>query len=252
MHNMTDTPPTSATGTIPAFVTEQLQQLAIELTEAQLQLLAKYLDNLLEVNKQFNLTGIRDRDEAWRKLIIDSLTVLPALRELTENAKVVDVGSGGGLPGIPIAIARPDLLVTLIESTGKKAKFLEQCAREIPLPKVRVIKDRAENSGQSRKHREEYDVAVCRAVGPMRQLLEYTLPLVRQGGALLAMKGPSVEKELDEAGDAMMILGAGEVQLIDAYPESFGIETCLVWIQKERPAPQEYPRLPGMSKTSPL
>ena len=232
---------------VPEFVHDDLKRLDIDLAEDRIKELARYLDLLLDTNQRVNLTGIKDRDEAWRRLIIDSLTVLPGLSPY-EDARVADVGSGGGLPGIPLAICRPDLAFVLIESTGKKAKFLES----VGLPNVQVINDRAEHIGQNPAHRQHYDVAVCRAIGPMRETLEYTLPLVRVGGCLLAMKGPSVEDELNDAADALMTLGAGEMQVIDAYPEEFGINTLIVRVEKSEPTPSEYPRLPGIPRQSPL
>lgn len=237
---------------VPDFVREDLSRLEIPLAEPILQQLARYLDLLLETNEKFNLTAIRDRDQAWRRHIIDSLTLLPFIADVPAGARAVDVGSGGGLPGIPMAIARPDLLVTLIEATGKKAAFLQRCATELPLPQTRVIHERAEKIGQLPQHRQQYDVALCRAIGPMTELLEYTLPLLKLEGILLAMKGPSVADELEAAADAMAILGAGEMQVIDAYPEGFGQNTVIVQMVKERPTPKQYPRLPGTARQDPL
>lgn len=238
--------------TVPDAVLQDLASLHLEVPEGELALLARYLDLLLEVNQRFNLTAIRDRDTAWRRHIVDSLTLLPVLAEVPAGASVVDVGSGGGLPGLPIAITRPDLWLTLVEATGKKARFLEQCARDLGLAHVKVVADRAETVGQSREHRQQYDVALCRAVGPMAELLEYTLPLVKVGGQLLAMKGPSVEGELEQASDAMDLLGAGELAIVPAYPESFNLDTVIVRIVKERPTPRTYPRLPGLPRQHPL
>lgn len=237
---------------IPDFVTDDLHKLEVKLPDGALASLARYLDLLLETNQQFNLTAIRDRNEAWRRHIIDSLTLLPFIEEIDPGSRVMDVGSGGGLPGVPVAIARPDLQVTMLEATGKKAAFLSRCAKEIPLPKVSVIADRAEKAGQNKQYRERFDVVTCRAVGAMAELLEYTLPFLKEGGVLLAMKGPSVEQELEEAGDAMTMLGAGEFQVIDAYPEGFGQNTVIVQMIKDRPTPPTYPRLPGMPKQQPI
>lgn len=237
---------------VPPFVAEDLAKLNLEVAPDELTRLARYLDFLLETNEKFNLTAIKDRDSAWKRHIIDSLTVLPAISELPANARVADVGSGGGLPGIPLAIARPDLQFTLIEATGKKARFLEECAKTIPLPNVRVANVRAEQAGQDKSLREKFDVAVCRALGPMRELLEYTMPLVSVGGWVLAMKGPNVETELEEAGDALHILGGGEITILDAYPENFGIETVVVVINKTEATPKPYPRPPGTPRLEPL
>lgn len=237
---------------VPPFVPEDLAKLNLEVAPEELSHLARYLDLLLETNEKFNLTAIKDRDSAWKRHIIDSLTVLPAISELPANSRVADVGSGGGLPGIPLAIARPDLQFTLIEATGKKARFLEECTKTIPLPNVRVVNVRAEQAGQDKSLRETFDVAVCRALGPMRELLEYTMPLVSVGGWVLAMKGPNVETELEEAGDALHILGGGEITILDAYPENFGIETVVVVINKTEATPKPYPRAPGTPRLEPL
>lgn len=237
---------------IPDLAINSAQVLGVELSDAQWQQLAAYLDLLLEHNKQFNLTGIRDPDEAWQRHIVDSLTVLPGLLDLASGDAVVDVGTGGGLPGVVLAIARPDLKITLVDATAKKIRFLDIVRETLDLAGVSTVNARAESLGQDAKYRERFDVAVARAVGPMSQLLEYLLPLVRTGGWALAMKGPTVDAELKSCGDALMKLGAGDVEVIAAYPESFGIDTSIVAVSKQSPTPREYPRPPGIPKQSPL
>lgn len=231
---------------------ESLIRLGLDTSETAYALLNQYLDQLLLANQQFNLTGIRDRDQAWDRLIVDSLTLLPGLEHMAGGSTIIDVGSGGGLPGVPIAIVRPDLHITLLEATGKKARFLQDCIDNLSLPSVRVVHQRAEALGQDQHHRQSYDVAVCRAVGPMNCVLEYLLPLVCVGGRALVMKGPNVESELEIAGDALSILGAGELCVFEAYPEDFGRDTVIVSVLKERPTPNAYPRRDGIPKQSPL
>jgi 16S rRNA (guanine527-N7)-methyltransferase len=237
---------------VPEFVKEQAERLGLEVPTELWALLERYLDALLSANERFNLTGVRERDEAWRRHIVDSLTLLPLLDETPQGARVVDVGSGAGLPGIPLAICRGDLAVTLVDSTGKKARFMEEVSAELGLSHTRVLNERAEVLGQRRGEREAYDVATCRALGPLPEVLEYTLPLLRVGGELLAMKGPSVEGELEGAGDALQILGGGELEVLDAYPEGFDLRTVLVRVTKARPTPRMYPRPPGQPRHEPL
>ena len=237
---------------VPDFVHSDLARLHIEVTEGELSALGRYLDLLLEVNEQFNLTAVRDRDQAWRRHIIDSLTLIPHLSDLAEGAKVADVGSGGGLPGLPLAITQPKLRFTMIEATGKKARFLERCVRELGLVNSRVVSARAETLGQDPAHRQRYDVAVCRALGPMRELLEYLLPLVRVGGEVLAMKGPTVAAEMDLAANAMTLLGAGGLEIIPAYPDEFEMDAVIVAVAKTGETPRRYPRPPGVPRHEPL
>ena len=241
---------------IPDFVHDDLATLEIALEPAQLDQLADYLARVLEANQRMNLTAIREEDAAWRRLIVDSLSVLPGIDDLESATgaavRVVDIGSGAGLPGLPLAIARPGVQITMLETTGKKADFIRSCIEGLGLENAQVIQSRAETVGQEEEHRGTYDAAVSRAVGAMSLVLEYSLPLVREGGRVLAMKGPRAEQELDEAGDALEKLGAGELAMIEAYPESFGNDLVIVSIIKDRPTPNEYPRLPGTPKKHPL
>ena len=244
----------------PDFVSHVLQRLGVVLSDEQLQRLARYLDMLLAANQRVNLTAVREPEAAWHRLILDSLTLVPGLEPLEEGSTLIDIGSGGGLPGIPLAIARPDLRFTLLEATGKKTRFLQQCVDELPLPNVTVLNDRAEHVGQDYTHRQQYDLAMARAVGAVSEVLEYAMPLVKVGGRVLAMKGKAGERELTEAGDALSLLGAGDVQIVEAYPEPpaeeaddpAARELIVISIVKDRPTPTAYPRRPGLPRHEPL
>ncbi len=222
--------------------------LGLELSDDVVALLGQFLDLLLQTNKQFNLTAIRDPDQAWMRHGLDSLSILPFI---DEAKTVIDVGSGGGLPGIPLAIARPDIAVTCLDATGKKVRFIETAARELGLQNVAAMHDRAETIGQNPQHRARYDLAVARAIGPMNVLLELLLPLVKVDGRVLAMKGRRVEEELQDCGDALMKLGAGEVGLYESLP---GLEedAVVVIVTKASATPKQYPRRPGIPKQEPL
>ncbi len=245
---------------IPDFVHADLDALGFEVPTEMLDKLESYLDLVLKANETTNLTAIRHREQAWSRLIVDSLTPLPGLPPEDEGGegveiKLIDIGTGAGLPGIPLAIARPDVAVTLIEATGKKIAFLRSVIEALELTNTTAVQARVEDVGQDRgdfRGRGRYDVAVSRAVGPMPVVLEYSLPLLKLGGVMLAMKGPKAEQELEASGDAILKLGGGEVMVVDAYPESFDNELVIVSVTKESPTPREYPRLPGLPKKMPL
>ncbi len=237
---------------IPSFMPDDLARLGLDITSSTLEQLAGYLSLLLDANTRVNLTAIKDPDTAWRRLITDSLTLLPGLEQLESGARIIDVGTGGGLPGMPLAIARPDLEFTLLDATGKKVNFLRSCIEQLGLKNVQAIQNRAEVIGHDSVYRQKYDLAVVRAVGKVSEIAEYCLPLVKEGGRMLAMKGSAAEQELDDAGDALSILGAGDLALIDAYPKGFDSELVLISVIKDRSTPKKYPRETGTPRKVPL
>jgi 16S rRNA (guanine527-N7)-methyltransferase len=232
---------------------EQAASLGIEFDADDLARLARYLELLLDANTRFNLTAITDPAEAWRRHILDSLTLLPLIesareaREGGEPMRVIDVGSGGGLPGMALACVMPDVRFTLLEATGKKAKFLQEAAHALGLSNVDVVIDRAETVGQDhRVHRARYDVVLSRAVGPLPVLLELTVPLAKVGGTVLAIKGERAAQEAADAKAALHLLHAAVVEL---RPTPTG---TVIVIDKPRATPRLYPRAPGEPKRRPL
>ena len=211
-----------------------------------LERLGSYLAMLLDANTRFNLTAITDPDAAWMKHVLDSLTLLPYVVSAGAR-RVIDVGSGGGLPGVPLAIVLPEVGLALLEATRKKAEFLEEAARRLGLENVSVINDRAETVGRDRRlHRERYDVVVARAVGRLAVLLELALPLVKVGGHVLVIKGRQATTEIDEAQTALRLLHGNPVQTVRTPTGT------IVVIEKLRATPNRYPRWPGEPKRAPL
>ena len=179
-------------------------------------------------------------------LVADSLVLL---EHLGDARRLVDVGSGGGLPGLPLKIARPSLEVTLVEADQGKAAFLVQACASLDLEGVEVLARRAEEVGHDERYRESFDVAVARAVAPTPVLVELCLPLVRVGGRLLAQK--TDQEELASARRAIELLG-GSLERIAAAPSALRSSGTVVVISKIRPTPQEYPRRPGVPNRRPL
>lgn len=215
--------------------------------------LARYGALLAEANRALNLTSLREPAEIERRHIGESLAVVRTLAAagfLPEGARVIDVGSGGGLPGIPLAIARPDVRVTLLEATGKKAAFLEHAVAELGLGGVAVLAARAEEAAHVPEEREMYDLALARAVAPLATLVELTLPFVRGGGAVAAVKGSRADKEIAEAGGAIRRCGGGAPETLPLPPDVPHLR--LVIVPKVAPTPPDLPRRPGMPAKRPL
>ncbi len=207
-----------------------------------------YYDLLCEYNKMCNLTTIVDKKEAYVKHFVDSLI---SYQQFENNSSVIEIGSGGGFPSIPLKIVREDLDFTLVEATRKKCTFLNQVINKLQLKKIKVINDRAEILSKTENHREKYDYAVARAVARLNSLNEYCLPFVKVGGKFFAYKSDNCE-EIDEGRNSVKILG-GKISNVYKYslPEDMG-DRNIIEIEKILNTPEKYPRGQGKERSKPL
>jgi 16S rRNA (guanine527-N7)-methyltransferase len=207
----------------------------------------KLYNLLIEHNKMYNLTAICEKEDVYLKHFLDSVAGESYFKR---GANVIEIGSGGGFPSIPLKILREDLKFTLVESTGKKCGYLQTCVDNFNFSDVKVINKRAEELGQDKLFREKYDAAVARAVARLNTLCEYCLPLVKVGGVFVAYKGDA-DEEVKEAAHAVKILG-GEIAECNSYNLPNGDKRTLVVIKKVAPTPTKYPRGQGKERKSPL
>ena len=217
----------------------------------QLQLFETYFSILIEWNQKMNITAIETLDDVLVFHFLDSLTPL-LTGKIGIGAKVVDVGSGGGFPGIPIKIMRPDIELLLVDSSRKRVSFLNEIINVLELEKTYAIHERAENVGMNKQYREAFDISLSRAVAQLRILCEYCLPLTRLNGTFLAHKGPGVEIELPLAQKAIKILGGAQPVLYKADVFNSQRQHYLLMIEKKAKTPGKYPRVPGMPEKSPI
>ncbi len=218
----------------------------IELTDDDISRLSAFLDLVREANERMNLTRITDPAEVWTRHVLDSLTLLPWI-EAAGARNLIDLGSGGGFPGVPLAIVRPDLPITLLEATGKKARFLAEAVTTLGLDHVTVLSERAETLGTSDGGgRGAWDVVTARAVGALPVLLELALPLVGVGGRLLAIKGGRAGEEIDASAAALKTLRA-RVEATRRTPSG-----TIVVVERAGPIPSDYPRRPGEPARAPI
>lgn len=208
----------------------------------------RYKCLLLEENKKINLVSRRCTVEELEMHVQDAIV---AHRYWDfRGQQVVDVGSGGGFPGVPLAIACPEGMFTLVEADLKKSQFLQRAAAELGLQNVRVIRERAEVVGRDPYYRERFDFALARAVAQLNTLAEYALPLVRRGGLFLAWKGRNYEVEIEMAENALEILG-GHLEEIKKYI-LVDSERCILAVRKVKPTLQRFPRRTGVPGKRPL
>lgn len=232
-------------------------QTALNLTLAPAQQAAfqTYADLLVEWNARFNLTAITDPEGIQSKHFLDSLSCLLAMgrpADLRPGLRVIDVGTGAGFPGIPLKIVCPQIRLTLVEATGKKAAFCEAVVRALHLGDATVVKARAEEIGHDPAHREQYDWVVARAVAGMPVLLEYLLPLARLGGQALAQKGEGAPAEVQPVEQVARLLGGRLKQLMPVELPGIVETRYLVIFEKTAATPRAYPRRPGLPGKSPL
>lgn len=221
----------------------------VKLDETALERFADYARLLQDWNEKINLTAITDTDEILTKHFLDSLTVLPLL-QLPQGAKLIDVGTGAGFPGLALLIARPDLQVTLLDSTKKKLTVLEDILEKLDLSAT-LLHLRAEDAGHETTLREQFDVVTARAVANLRELSEYCLPFVRVGGVFAAMKSANAETELAEAKTALRLL-SGNVARVESFSLDDAGTRTVIMIEKSAPLSAKYPRPSAKIAKNPL
>jgi 16S rRNA (guanine527-N7)-methyltransferase len=218
--------------------------------QSEFEMLELFADQMAESNEKYNLTGLRDPVDIRKKLFLDSISCLPAIKGLKKE-KAIDVGTGAGFPGLILKILMSKMDITLVDSVGKKTAFLELIVRELELEGVEVIKDRAEELGQDPIKRESYDLVFARALAKMPVMLEYLLPLASVGGYVIAQRGTDSLNEVEENNLLIKRLG-GEVEEVIPVIIPELTERYIIKIRKVQSTPEKYPRRVGVPKKNPL
>lgn len=227
----------------------EAKSIGIELDDTALERFYVYYEMLVDYNTRMNLTAITEEYEVIVKHFCDSLYLLSKC-QVKEGAKVIDVGTGAGFPGLPLLIARPDIKLTLLDGLNKRLVFLRDVLDKLELD-AEIVHSRAEEGAQDKKYREKYDVATSRAVARLNVLSEYCLPYVKKGGVFIAMKGPAAGEEAKEAANALRLLG-GTVRSSQEYTLSDESSRTLITVEKTSPTPAKYPRHNSKIKKQPL
>ena len=223
----------------------------IEFNEEMYNKFIKYMRLVQEWNQKINLTAITEDEDFIKKHFIDCIKAFKS--EPIKNAKtIIDVGTGAGFPGLPIAIMNPNVEVTLLDSLNKRINFLNLVVRELGLKNVKTIHSRAEDGARKPELREKFDVATSRAVANMAVLSEFCMPYVKKGGYFVALKGPAIDEELENGSNAIKILG-GELQgIIEISIEDTDLNHNIVVVEKIKECPKTYPRKAGTVTKKPI
>lgn len=222
-----------------------------ELNNKQIEKFQKFYNLLQEWNHKIDITRIVDEDEVYIKHFLDSLLITKS-GVIEKNQKIIDIGTGGGFPGIPLKIYNDTLSFTLLDSLKKRINFLDKVTESLELENIENLHGRAEEIARKEQYREKYDIATSRAVANLQTLLEYCLPFVKVGGYFIAMKGPNYKEELKQSKGAINILGGILDKVIEyKIPLSLG-ERSLIIIKKVKNTPPRFPRSGGKPKSKPL
>jgi len=228
---------------------EILQKYNIKYTNKQLEQFDTYLKFLLEENSKYNLTAIKNEEEVFYKHFLDS--VLPYM-VFTENASVMDIGTGAGFPSIPLAILRNDLHFTLIDSVEKKVNFVKMLAKKLGLNNINVMHARCEDVAKLTEYRESYDYCVARAVAPLTSLLEYCIPFLKVNGVFMAYKGTNYNQELENCKKTIKELKVNMVETLKYSIDEISAERYCIVFKKYENTAKKYPRGQNKPRLKPL
>ena len=220
-----------------------------DLTDEQCALFEKYYNLIKEWNEKFNLTTILEQTDVIIKHFLDSVLVI---KDLKENATVIDIGAGAGFPSIPIKIMRPDLEMVMLDGSNKRVTFLQEVIKELNLNKASAVHERCEIAANKPDFREKFDYAVARAVAETNTLTEYCLPFVKLFGYMIAYKSRNIDEEINKAKTAIDLLGGKLTDIKNTYLEEIDADRNLVFIQKKFKTPVKYPRGGNKPRLSPL
>ena len=228
---------------------ERLEQ---QVGEEKAELMIHYMDEILRMNEHINLTAVRDPEEFIVKHLLDSLGCVGS-PEWEKADTIADVGTGAGFPGVPLAVMAPEKKISLIDSLQKRLRVIDDITRSLDIQNTTTFHLRAEEAGQSKEHRERYDLCVSRAVASMNVLVEWCLPLVKVGGTFVAYKGEKAEEEIREAENAIRLLGGkiDRIETVNLEDES-AENHALVYIKKVKKTPAKFPRKSGTARKEPL
>ncbi|WP_040191103.1 16S rRNA (guanine(527)-N(7))-methyltransferase RsmG [Clostridium culturomicium] len=230
---------------------EACQSMGLSFDEEKYNKFIKYKDLIKEWNQKINLTAITDDEEIIKKHFIDSIKVFNC--DYVKNAKsIIDIGTGGGFPGIPMRIVKEDSKMVLLDSLNKRINFLNEVINDLNLSNIKTIHGRAEDFAQTAEYRQRFDLAVSRAVANLTVLLEFCLPYVKVGGYFVALKGPAIEEEIKAAEGALKALGGKIEKIIEVDIEGSDLKHNLLVVKKIKDTPKKYPRKAGMVTKNPI
>ncbi len=238
---------------------ESLESMGLKPSDEQIEQFEKFYEMLIEKNKVMNLTAITEYEDVVLKHFADSCSVVKTENKEvlnilnSENAKLLDIGTGAGFPGIPLKIMFPNLEITLMDSLNKRINFLNEVIRDLKLEKIQTVHARAEEFARKPEFREQYDLIVSRAVAKMSSLSEYCIPYLKVGGFFLPYKSGNAEEEILEGDNAIKTLGC---KLLEINKFSLGkessIDRMIPIVKKDRPTPGKYPRVGRKADKNPL
>lgn len=236
-------------GALRDLLTKGARQLGIHMETQEVDKCIKYMDMLLEWNQKINLTAIKEEKEVIVKHFLDSLTILPLIKQ--SDASVIDVGTGAGFPGIPLKMLKGDIRITLLDSLKKRTKFLKEVINMINAENVTILHGRAEDFGRDNLYREKFNYSVARAVAALPVLVEYCLPFLEVGGVFIAMKGRNME-EINDSRNAIKTLGGEIEEIVELSLPFTDIKRNIICIRKLRHTSTQYPRKSGKPSKEPL